>query len=613
MQDHPFGWLSILPPVITIILAVVTKRILTSLFIGIAAGSLLLSKGDPIAATEQFFVVHLWPSATDSDRLAVFAFTMIMGSMVGVVSRSAGMQGLVNSFTPIANTRVKGQFATWIMGLVVFFDDYANSLLLGKTLRPLTDRLRISREKLAYIVDSTAAPISGLALISTWIAGELDAIGNGLTQAGADKQFEPYELFISSIPYRFYVLYALLFIPILIFLKREFGPMHKAELHAVIHGVTDHKTVVVSGDADTMPFDSTPARWYNAVIPIAATVLGVLYFLYSSGQSPDDPGRSLQDIFGNADSYRSLLWGAILGYLVAVVLILPQRIISFGEIERASLSGALKMTPALAILWLASTLSGMTSGESSDAGEAWMLKKNRASIATAIQDGGDLETTIKILHNKGLSNADIVKAVGDSEEPAWMLLTKKGAELEALEAAQKPDAKKPSTEFVNSNYRLYSGDFLTSLLGDKVDRRWFPTIIFLLACAIAYSTGTSWGTMAIVMPIAVPLALGTRIDEASDHMILIQTVGAVLAGAIFGDHCSPISDTTVLSSQASSCDHIQHVVTQMPYAISVALISVFAGTIPVAFGINVWVVLFGGVVAMIGLILLIGKKIPDPE
>ena len=179
MEPHPYGWLSLLPPVLAVGLAIVTKRAVVSLFAAILCGTLITAGGDPLVTLHDFFEVHLWPALISESKLRLFSFTLLMGAMVGVIIRSGGMQGLIELISPLAKSRRSGQFTTWLLGLVIFFDDYCNTLLLGNTLRPVADRLRISREKLAYLVDSTAAPVAGLALLSTWVAVEVDCIGEG--------------------------------------------------------------------------------------------------------------------------------------------------------------------------------------------------------------------------------------------------------------------------------------------------------------------------------------------------------------------------------------------------------------------------------------------------
>ena len=231
-MQHPYGWLSLAPPIVAIVLAIATRQVVLSLVCGIFAGAMIMSGGDPFTAVYHTWETHLWQTFVDTGKLRVFSFTILMGAMIGVITNSGGMRGLIDIVTPFASNRRRGQLATWLMGLLIFFDDYANTMLIGNTLRPICDRLRISREKLAYLVDSTAAPVAGLAPLSTWVAVEIDYIGSGLTAIPNDG-LSAFGLFLSSIPYRFYIWSALILVPITAWLGRDLGPMVAAEQRAV--------------------------------------------------------------------------------------------------------------------------------------------------------------------------------------------------------------------------------------------------------------------------------------------------------------------------------------------------------------------------------------------
>lgn len=523
-MEHQFGWLSLLPPLIAIGLAIATRQVILSLLLGVCAGGFLLHPQDPVAAITAICEQHLWKSLADEGHLRVFCFTALMGAMIGVIQHSGGMRDVVRRLAPLARSRRGGQVTTWLLGLIVFIDDYANSLLLGHTMRPLCDRLRISREKLAYLVDSTAAPVSGLALVSTWVAGEIENIEEGLKGLEfAGKAPEAFGLFLATIPYRFYVLWALLLVPIIALSGRDFGPMLRAERDALRGGKND-KPQAASQDRPT-------DHWINAVAPIVVTVVVTVWLLYATGVASIGQQAGLQDlpawrrlanIIGNGDSNVSLVYGSLSGLLTALLLVGLQRILSWKAMLDAAGEGARLVAPALAILWLAWALSGLTKQE-----------------------------------------------------------------------------------------HLGTGEYLASLLQQSVGPQWMPTIVFVLSFAVAFATGTSWGTMSILMPLVIRatvklIALSEPVT--GDHVLLVASVGGVLAGAIFGDHCSPISDTTVLSSQASGCDHIAHVWTQMPYALLVGVISVVCGTLPVGFGVSVWIALPLGVAAMLGSVWIWGRK-----
>ncbi len=553
MEPHPYGWLSLAPPVVAIVLAIATRRAVLSLLAGIFCGAMITSGWQPLVALVDTCEVHLWPTFINPGKLRVFSFTLLMGAMIGVICRSGGMQGLIGLISPFAKTRRGGQMVTWLLGLVIFFDDYANTLLLGNTLRPLFDRLKISREKLAYLVDSTAAPVAGLALVSTWVAVEIEYVNDGLEMLGPDSPLKAVDLFLASIPYRFYVLAALLFVPLVAMTGRDFGPMLKAERRRLGEDANDadDDLLMTGGSGDLPP----PARWYNAVLPIALTlsvVMLLLYFTGLQGLGPAAEGETheLRDILGASKSSLALQYGSLVGLALAIVLARVQGLLSGPAILDAVAGGVKVVLPAILILWFASSMSRMTSSKSFE------------GVPT-------------------------------------------------------------QTSYEFRDHRLYTGDFLTQLVlpdgsedaGDGLDLtvKLLPTAVFLLAAVLSFSTGTSFGTMGILMPMVVTLAhsvlLAYQGGVTASDPVLLACIGSVLAGAIFGDHCSPISDTTILSSQACGCDHIAHVVTQLPYALTVAVVVVLCGTLPIGWGVSVWLLLPLQLAGLVAVLLLAGKPV----
>lgn len=543
-HDFPLGWLCLIPPLLTIVLAIVTQRVVVSLLAGIGV-AVLISLPAPSAQQAalgsdftwsgyasqsslqfgySFAEEHLWKSFVNNDHLRVFVFTTLLGMQVALIHLSGGMQGIVAWAMPLARSRRGGQVLTWFLGMVIFIDDYANTLLLGSTMRPLTDRLKISREKLAYLVDSTAAPVSGLAIVSTWVATEISTMQVGYTDAGIDIGSGTFGIFIQTIPSRFYVLYTLLFVLLCALLCRDFGPMLTAERMAQR---TEPEQPKSGGQAST-----AQPRAINAILPITITVVVVLWLLIVTGKQALLAGETIEPtlqgwgkLIGGGSSYVSLQYGAFAGLVTVLLLIGWQRCASWAQIQSALVEGFLHVLPAMVILWLAWTLSHLTGTE-----------------------------------------------------------------------------------------HMRTGEFLASQLTQlNLPAALLPTIVFILACGIAFATGTSWGTMAILMPIAIPLTYGILRQQLSttpapDHFILIATIGSVLAGAIFGDHCSPISDTTILSSRSSHCDHMAHVRTQMPYAVTVGLVSILCGTLPAGFGINSWLILAVGSIALLVILLVVGRS-----
>ena len=559
MEPHPYDWLSLAPPVVAIVLAIATRRAVLSLLAGIFCGALITSGWQPLVALLDTCEVHLWPTFINPGKLRVFSFTLLMGAMIGVICRSGGMQGLIGLISPFAKTRRGGQIVTWLLGLVIFFDDYANTLLLGNTLRPLFDRLKISREKLAYLVDSTAAPVAGLALVSTWVAVEIEYVRDGLEMLDTDTPLQAIDLFIASIPYRFYVLAALLFVPLVAITGRDFGPMLKAERRRLREDASDaEKDALMTGGSGDLP---PPARWYNAVLPIALTLAVVMFLLYATGLQALGPvaaGETAEwrDILGGAKSSLALQYGSLAGLVLAILLARVQGLLSGPAILDAIGGGVKVVLPAILILWCASAMSRMTSSKSFE------------GVAT-------------------------------------------------------------QTSYEFRDHRLYTGDFLTELVlptaesgagedasgGLGLTVKLLPTAVFLLAAVLSFSTGTSFGTMGILMPMVVTLAHSVlqayQGGVTASDPILLACIGSVLAGAIFGDHCSPISDTTILSSQACGCDHIAHVVTQLPYALTVAGIAVLCGTLPIGWGLSVWLLLPLQLLGLVAVLRLVGKPIED--
>jgi len=516
-QENPessgiFGtWISLVPPLVAIGLALITREVVVSLFAGIWIGALMLVGLNPFDGTARSLDV-LTEALLNADHIAIIVFSLFLGGMVGVITRGGGTQGIVDKIGSFADTRKKGQIFSWASALFIFFDDYANTLIRGNALRPITDRLNISREKLAYIVDSTAAPLAVSAVITTWIGFEITQIQNSLTGiaevttdpalaaqliAGAENAFI---IFLHSIPYLFYPILALIFVLLTIVMNREFGPMLEAERRAYSGGGVLRPDSNPASDMSLeslQPLPGKPKRWYNAVLPVFFVIAVALYGLYSTGASALAPGeRGITDIIGNADPFAALLWASFAGCVVAIGLLLVQRILTISQAIESLVGGMQSMLMAIVILVLAWGLGGIT------------------------------------------------QLIG-------------------------------------------TGPYLASLLQESLPLSLLPGLVFFIAALTAFSTGTSWGTMAILFPVVVPLSIamgaGVGFAGGENYGILLGAISSVMAGAVFGDHCSPISDTTVLSSMSSACDLIDHVRTQLPYALVIALVALVVGEIPAAF------------------------------
>ncbi len=528
------GFLSILPPLLAIAMALITRQAIIALFCGIWLGVTIISGYNPITGFLHTLDTYIIKAFADSSRVNILLFTLLLGGMVGVITRSGGTEGIVDKLARYAKSAKGGQVSTWLMGIFIFFDDYANTLIVGNTMRPLTDKLRISREKLAYLVDSTAAPVANIAIISTWIGYEISLIDIEFKALGISSN--AYAVFLQTIPYNFYPLYTLLFGFLIAFLARDYGPMWQAENRARTTGAVQraNATPLANLTADDLVADeNTPRRWYNAVIPVLTVIVVTLAGLAwtgldsVSGDNTDLTGmglvQQLGTIFGAANSFAVLMWASFIGGIVAIGMALYQKLLTLNTSITAWISGIRSMVVGGIILVL-----------------AWTI-------------------------------GDICK-------------------------------------------ELLTASYIVSITEGFLSAQWIPVIVFLAAGVIAFATGTSWGTMAILMPISIPLAYtftqsAAGISESHAMMILLSTTASVLAGATFGDHCSPISDTTVMSSMASSADHIDHVRTQLPYALTTGGVACLLGYIPTGFGISNWIILPLGLATIFLVVRFIGKPV----
>lgn len=561
-------WLTVVPPLIAILLALIFKEVIVSLFVGVWVGA-FIAGGMRIESLyytllSLFDVVERYviQALADSGHLAIIVFSSLIGGMVAIISRNGGMAGVVLAFSRYARSPRSAQFITWLLGVAIFFDDYANTLIVGNTMRSVTDKFRVSREKLAYIVDSTAAPVAAVAFITTWIGAELGYIDDGLLQitekTGTDLGLTPYGVFISSLKYSFYPVMTLAFILMLVYTRRDFGGMYAAEKRARETGeLFTKRSAAAEEDMENLdPIDGAPLKWYNAVIPVALVILVTLYGLIDTGLAstygelldaglapasqswgavwgsigalPDMGDSFLMKVgklIGNSDSYVALLWASLSGVIAAILLTVGGRIMGLADAISTMITGFKAMLPAILILTMAWSLAATT------------------------------------------------------EE-------------------------------------LHTATFLTSALQDSINPFVMPVIIFILAAVISFSTGSSWSTMAILYPIAIPTtwaicaAQGVETEVAME--LLFNVISTTLAASVLGDHCSPISDTTILSSLASDCNHIDHVRTQLPYALTVGAVALVTGGLSTFLG-GGWgiclLLLVIGLAVLFGVVRTFGKVV----
>ena len=509
-------WLSLVPALLAIAMALATRSVIPSLAAGIVAGAWIIHDLSLIGLFQGFLdmgEIYVVKAMADADHAAIILFSLMIGGMVGIISRNGGMQGVVNRLSRWVHDARQAMLATATLGVAIFFDDYANSLVVGNTMRPVTDRMRVSREKLAYLVDATSAPVACLAFATTWIGYEVGLIQTAI--ADLPKLGESaYAIFIEALPFNFYPLLALVFVYLIAHTGRDFGPMHVAESRAAKSGDTVGPAAEIDEEAadgkDLQPVANRPHRARNAIIPVFVLVSSVMASLVVTGH-----GDTFREIIGSANSYQSLVWGSLLGVASAFAVTLLQGLLGLEETVMAWYNGIKTMMLAIIILIL-----------------AWSL----AAV----------------------------------------------------------------------NNVLGTDHFLIAVLGDSLPDFLLPTLVFVLSAATAFSTGSSWGTMGILYPLVIPLSWAV-LGHADP--VFFATVASVLSGAVWGDHCSPISDTTILSSMASGCDHIAHVRTQLPYALVVGAVAIIAGTLPAGFGLSWWVTLPLGMLSLYVVLRWLGRPI----
>ena len=519
-------WMSVLPPLVAIVMALLIKEVISSLFLGVLTGTFLMalySGQNPVEALGGGILrvvdTYVVGSLNDFDHIQIIVFTLVIGGMVRIITANGGMQGIVNWLSRRAKGPRSGQLMTFLMDLCVFFDDYSNTLVVGNTMRPISDRLKVSREKLAYIVDSTSAPVVAVAFVTTWIGAELSYIQDGISAIGLEAS--AYSVFFHSLAYSFYPFLTLGFVLMIILSGRDFGPMLKAERKARLQALTKH---------NEMASERSSAHIIDALIPLAVLIFGTIIGLAFTGYDSNVWSNGnlgflpkLSATIGKSNSYQALLWSSILSLLTSIVMTLLRGTMKFAKVMEETIEGFKSMFNAVLILTM-----------------AW-------SIALITKD----------MH---------------------------------------------TAEFVSQLLLQWS---LSPIL--------VPALTFLLAALIGFSTGTSWGTMAILYPLILPaswqLCQEQCLSVDAAMPLFYNVVASVLAGAVMGDHCSPISDTTIMSSLASRCDHLRHVSTQMPYALTVGSVALLVGVLPTALGLPSWVAFLMGFMVLWLVIRVVGKKV----
>lgn len=534
-------WLALLPPLVALILAIAFRKVLLALGTAVFVGATLLHGGNPLTAlwielkgvalgllswvgVQGQVDGYVGQVLSDAFNLQILGFTFALVGLVSVVARMGGTRGLVDLLSGLARGPRSAQAVTSLMGTAIFFDDYANTVVVGTTGRSLTDRHRVSREKLAYIVDSTAAPVAGIALISTWIGYEVGLFEDALASLAAvpDMPSSGYEMFFAVLPMRFYCFFALALVFLSAWTGRDLGPMYTAELRARRGQPVPPSSK--SQDLDALEKPGVDAKARNALVPIGVVLFATLGWIIWGGSkdlasfSPfklTDWKAVFESSYVGDNSAFILLGAAVAGSLVALAMAVGQRLLTPKEAGGAYLTGLKTLFEAAMILIL-----------------AWSIKSVCDNLGT--------------------------------------------------------------------------GMAMVALVGDSLPSVALPVVIFALSGLVAFATGTSWGTMALVLPVAAPLSA----TLSGEPLIVLACMGAVLDGAIWGDHCSPISDTTVLSSTASGCPHLSHVRTQIPYSLLAMFAAGGVGYVGVAAGLPIGLSYPIGLAVMVGGLLLFGRN-PD--
>lgn len=500
---------ALVPPIVAIALALITKEAYSSLFIGVVLGALFIADFNPVGALDS--VVNDGLISAISGNAGIFLFLVLLGVMVALVNTAGGSQAFGRWAKDNIKTKAGAAFATFVLGVLIFIDDYFNCLTVGSVMRPVTDSHSLSRPKLAYYIDATAAPVCMIAPISSWAAAV-----SGVA-ADLNAGYSGIELFIRAIPYNFYSLLTFVFIIALILMKFDYGPMRKFELKAQETGDLSKLEGSVEEEGNEN------GKVIDLILPVILLIIfctvGMVYvggFFGTDASGSTDFAGNFIGAFGNTDSSVGLPWGCIIALILTIIYMLCRKVITFKGAMECIPKGFNAMVPPILILTLAVSLKNMTTN---------------LGAATFVHD--------------------VMAGVAGS---------------------------------------------LVSLL---------PAVIFIVACILAFATGTSWGTFGILIPIV------TAIFDPSDPLLIIG-ISACCAGAVCGDHCSPISDTTIMSSAGAQCNHVDHVSTQLPYAITVAAISfvtfIFAGFIR-----NAVICIIIGAVLTVGTLLVIKKLFVGKE
>lgn len=494
---------ALVPPIVAIVLALITKEVYSSLFVGILVGGLFYSGFGFEGTITHIFQDGIIGVLSDSYNVGILVFLVILGTMVCLMNKAGGSAAFGRWASSHIKSRVGAQLATILLGVLIFIDDYFNCLTVGSVMRPVTDKQNVSRAKLAYLIDATAAPVCIIAPISSWAAAV----------TGFVEGEDGFSIFVRAIPYNFYALLTIVMMVAMVVMKFEYGPMKEHEENAKKGDLYTTPDRPYANAEDEITSDSK-GTVLDLVIPIISLIICcVIGMIYTGGFFS---GAGFIEAFSNSDASVGLVLGSFFGFIITIILYMVRKVLSFKECMSCLPEGFKAMVPAILILTMAWTLKAMT---------------------------------------------------------------------DSLGAA----------EYVAALVKTSAAGFMNLL----------PAIIFLVGCFLAFATGTSWGTFGILIPIVVDAF-------ADDPTLMIIAISACMAGAVCGDHCSPISDTTIMASAGAQSNHINHVNTQLPYAITCAIVS-FVTYIVAGFVRSAWIALPVGIVLMIGTLFVLKMKNPSTE
>lgn len=469
------GFWSVVPPLITIILAIITKEVLLSLCIGVFGGCLIIASWNPLYGFEKMIEI-ITAKLTDPWNMQVILIVILLGGLIGLLTRSGGSRAFAELISKKTTTRRGAQGTAWIMGLLIFFDDYFNALTCGAVMRPVSDRFKVSREKLSYIIDSTAVGICLLVPVSSWVAFVTSLIAGSYETAGIQQ--DAFQGFLSSVPYNFYAWLSIIMVGVVVYLSLDYGPMAKAEKRTIETGKLCDETFS-GGDADEDDFSAirqADGKALDLLLPVIVLISGAFVFmLYTGGFFNAETRFDFMGAINNMNGTLALVYAIFLTDILAIGFYKIRKLSSIKESISALVTGAKSMIFVLILLAFAWAIGGI---------------------------GDELDT----------------------------------------------------------------GGYVASLFSNAVPGFMVPVIVFAFSCMMAFSTGASWGTYAVMMPIAIPLAVALNADVSA-------CIAAVIGGGGFGNHCSPLADTAILSSAGANIRHIDHINTQIPYSVTCASVA----------------------------------------